>query len=83
MLLGISFLWLALVTTQVPVHEFKRPLKVSQCKIQLTLTSLTEESHKDAFNECPTSPNLDLFYDYRMLSPFVKIMQNFILMQNP
>ena len=26
------------------------------------LTSLTDEYHKNVFNECPTGPNLDLFY---------------------
>ena len=26
-----------------------------------TSGGLTEESHKDVFNECPTGPNLDLF----------------------
>ena len=26
-----------------------------------TSSGLTEESHKDVFNECPTGPNLDLF----------------------
>ena len=58
-----------LVTTQVPVQRYKHPLKVSLkvgpagywCEIpQIILTLLTEESHKDVFNECPTGPNLDL-----------------------
>ena len=50
---GISFLWVVLVTTQVTRQRFKWPL---------ILTSITEEGHKDVFNECPTGPNLDPFY---------------------
>ena len=58
-----------LVSAQVPIQRYKWTLNVSlwvgpaghYCKIpQLILTSLTEESHKDIFNECPTGPNLDL-----------------------
>ena len=67
---GISFLWIVLVTTQVPVQRYKWLLKVSLlvgpvghwCEIlQLIIISLTEEKHKDVFNACLAGPNLDIF----------------------